>query len=36
MIALKLLAIVVGAGVLVVLFPDFTLDLVLAVVSLSS
>jgi uncharacterized protein (DUF2062 family) len=36
MIALKLLAVVVGAGVLVALFPDFTLDLILAIVSLSS
>jgi len=36
MITLKLLALVIGAGMFVVLFSDFTLDLVLAIVSLAS
>jgi hypothetical protein len=36
MITLKLLALVVGAGMFVVLFSDFTLYLVLAIVSLTS
>ena len=36
MITLKLIALVVGVGVFVALFSDFTLDLVLAIVSLTS